>query len=478
MRPARTKIVATVGPASSSPEVLERLVRAGVDVFRLNLAHGTLEEKTQIIAAIREVESRIGPLGIFVDLAGPKIRLGELVQEPMRCALGAELHFVRGERAQAENELTSSYDALVDELEVNDTVMLADGTVKLKVVAKQQDSVTCVVRQAGELRSRQGINLPGVKLGLPSMTAYDHECLAWAVQQDIDAVSLSFVRHPADVQALRERLREADRDLFVIAKIEKPEAMAELEAIVKQADVIMVARGDLGVEIDVAEVPAAQKHIIRVCNRHLRPVIVATQMLDSMQRASIPTRAEASDVANAILDGADACMLSGETAIGHYAVESVEVMSRIMVATEPILKHDPIETETDPDFLRTKPTTSAIVYGAGRIAEKLEAKLVVIATRSGATALAKSNQRDFVPTLGISQHRRVLRQMNFLWGVTPLSDVPVDTASASEFILRWGREEGLLATGDHVVMVSGAGIGDGPYNTITVYTVPADDDRP
>ena len=473
MRPARTKIVATVGPASSTLETLERLVRAGVDVFRLNMAHGTFEEKTAIIAAIREVESRIGPLGVFVDLAGPKIRLGEILNEPMRCMVGAELRFVRGQHPGGPDELTSSYEALVDELDVDDTVMLADGTVQLKVVAKHTDSVTCVIRQGGELRSRQGINLPGVKLGLPSLTEYDHECINWAVQQDIDAVSLSFVRRPSDVTELKQRLRQLDRDLPVIAKIEKPEAIAELEAIVEEADAVMVARGDLGVEIDVAEVPAAQKHIIQVCNRHLRPVIVATQMLDSMQRASIPTRAEASDVANAILDGADACMLSGETAIGQYVVESVEVMNRIMLATEPILKHSPIKTEPNPDFLRTKPTTSAIVYGAGRIAERLGAKLVVIATRSGATALAKSSQRDFVPTIGISQNLSVLRQMNFLWGVTPLASVPHDCEkAASETIMKWGREAGLLHSGDHVVMVSGAGIDDGPYNNITVYAVP------
>ena len=472
MKPARTKIVATVGPACSAPPALEQLVKSGVDVFRLNLAHGTLAEKVEIIKSIREIGARMGPLGIFVDLAGPKIRLGELADEPIECALGARMRFIRGQRSSGADELTSSYESLVDELDHGDHVLLADGTVKLEVVDKDADCVTCEVRQAGELRSRQGINLPGVKLSLPSLTPQDHKCIQWAVEQDIDFVSLSFVRSADDVRLLKQRLEQLNRPLPVIAKIEKPEALDRLEAIVDEAQAVMVARGDLGVEIDVAEVPIAQKRIIEICNRRLRPVIVATQMLDSMQRASIPTRAEASDVANAILDGADACMLSGETAIGKYPVESVETMNRIMLATEPLLKHRPQKTEPDLEFLRTHPTTSAVVYGAGRIAERLGASLVVIATRSGATALAKSSQRDFVPTIGISRSSAVLNQMSLLWGVTPLQGVPFgDDIATCDYVTRWGRDNGTLERGDRVVIVSGAGIHQGAHNTITVHEV-------
>ena len=424
---ARTKIVATVGPACHGPDVLQELVGAGVDVFRLNMAHGDRAEHEQAIRNIRAA-AKAGdrPLGILVDLAGPKIRLGDLVREPLPCPRDAEFHFVRGS-ATAENELTSNYGPLVDELEAGDRVLLADGTVEMVVIGKSPRAVTCRVTNPGSLRSRQGINLPGVKLSAPAMSEIDRENARWAASQEVDFVSLSFVRSAADIVQLKELLRRESSPAMTIAKIEKPEALDDLDAIVKQAGGIMIARGDLGVEIDVAEMPVKQKLIIDTCQRWKKPVIVATQMLDSMQRNNRPTRAEVTDVANAILDGTDACMLSGETAIGQYPVESVQMMNRIMLSTEKSMRQTSSrqrDDDTSTDLVH--PITSAVVAGAGQIAEQIGAKMVVIATRSGNTALAKAKRRDFIPTVAVSDRIATLRQMCLFWGITPLSGGPRD----------------------------------------------------
>jgi pyruvate kinase len=330
---ARTKIVATVGPACRAPDRLAELATAGVDVFRLNMAHGTPAEHEREVEDIRRISRDSGrPLGILVDLAGPKIRLGELFQEPTECTAGAEVQFIRGNRSPAANVFTSNYDQLIDELAVGNSVMLADGTVELHVVAKDSAMVTCRVVMGGIVRGRQGINLPGARLSVPAMTNDDWTHAAWAAQQGVDFVSLSFVRSDREIGQLQTRLRELGSSALVIAKIEKREALDNLDAIVAASDGIMVARGDLGVETDVAEMPVAQKRVIRCCQKLMKPVIVATQMLDSMTRSNRPTRAEATDVANAILDGADACMLSGETAIGEFPRQTVEMMNRILLA--------------------------------------------------------------------------------------------------------------------------------------------------
>ncbi len=331
---ARTKIVATVGPACRDPQVLHALVGAGVDVFRLNMAHGTRKEHREFIREIRAAEQAGNrPLGILVDLAGPKIRLGELASEPLPCPRDAEFRFVRKPTGAA-HDLISSYEQLVDELDLDDRVLLADGSVEMVVTAKHSDSVTCRVVGPGSIRSRQGINLPGVKLSVPSMNDVDCDNARWAAKQKADFVSLSFVRSPQDMLQLKQLLNDEGSAALAIAKVEKPEALACLDELVRASDGIMVARGDLGVEIDVAEMPVVQKRIIDTCQRWQKPVIVATQMLDSMQRSNRPTRAEVTDVANAILDGTDACMLSGETAVGTYPIETVQMMNRIMISTE------------------------------------------------------------------------------------------------------------------------------------------------
>ncbi|HEV3340993.1 MAG TPA: pyruvate kinase, partial [Pirellulales bacterium] len=336
---ARTKVIATVGPACREEHQLAELVRAGVDVFRLNMAHGGVEAQQVNLERIRRVsEAEERPVGVLADLAGPKIRLGELPGGEVECCQDACLRFVRGETSSQPAELVSNYSRLIDELKVGDRVMLADGTVSLVVEDRGADVAVCRVTQPGVVRSRQGINLPGVKLGLPAMNEADCAHAIWAAQRGIDFVGLSFVRSPDEVLALKAVLRAHNSRAMVIAKIEKPEALSRLEEIVSAADGVMVARGDLGVEIDVARTPVAQKQIVAACNRHRKPVIIATQMLDSMQHSQRPTRAEVTDVANAILDGCDACMLSGETAVGKYPRAAVEMMNRIAVATEPLLR--------------------------------------------------------------------------------------------------------------------------------------------
>jgi pyruvate kinase len=342
----------------------------------------------------------------------------------------------------------------------------------MKVVAKQPDQATLQVFAPGSIRSRQGINLPGAKISAVSPTAEDLQFVAWAAQHDVDFLGLSFVRAPDEIHRLRAALVQHQSGAMIIAKIEKPEALAQLEAIVEAADGVMVARGDLGVEIDVAEMAVVQKRIIGLCTALRKPVIVATQMLESMRSSRHPTRAEATDVANALLDGADACMLSGETAIGDYPREAVEMMNRIALATEPLLKDRPAEVMLPRPGDAVRPISLAIVQGAGEIAGLLDARLIVVVTCSGATAIARAKQRDFTPTLGVSSDERTLRRMCLMWGITPVPAAPIaDSARLVEFIDDWGRREGLVSSGDHVVYIHGTGLLGPTHDQVTVHQV-------
>ncbi|TWU59488.1 Pyruvate kinase [Rubripirellula tenax] len=474
---ACTKIVATVGPACSGVDRLSAMIEAGVDVFRINTAHGSRQEHAQVLADIREASQRVGfHAAVLLDLAGPKIRLGTLVTDPMRCSIGQRVSLIRGDVSTVANELTSSYERLVDELEPGDQVMLADAAVGLRVESVTSDRAECVVVAEGTIRSRQGINLPGVKLSVSALLPDDIDNAIWAAQNGIDLVSLSFVRSAEDVLGLKRLLAEHQSQAIVIAKIEKPEAMENLEEIVDATDGVMVARGDLGVEIDVAETPVAQKRIIRVCKQRATPVIVATQMLESMHHSARPTRAEVSDVANAILDGADACMLSGETAIGEYPIESVRMMNRIMRATERDMlrsRNRAAGRQRQIDTHRVHPITTAVTVAATEIAESIQAKLIVIATRSGNTAWVESQSRSLIPTLGASDSIETLRRMNLLWGIKPVYVNRLDeTSTLIDVVCQWGRDHGGLKRGDHIVLVTGTGVIKKAHNLVVVHTVP------
>jgi pyruvate kinase len=470
---ARTKIVATVGPACRQPQQLALLVAAGVDVFRLNMAHATWEQQEEVTRTIRGVSQELNqPVGILADLAGPKIRLGELVGGELECRAGEELWFVRGDTSKDAKRLVTTYEPLVDELAVGDRIMLADGTVGLVVEEKGKDFVRCRVRQGGVILSRQGVNLPGAKLSAAALSDVDRENAVWAANVGIDFVGLSFVRQAHEVRQLKDLLKSHGSQARVIAKIEKQEALDALEEIVDAADGIMVARGDLGVEIDVARMPMEQKRIIATCQKRHKPVIVATQMLDSMRHSLQPTRAEVTDVANAILDGADACMLSGETAIGDHPVACVEMMNRIALATEPLMhsrQGQPLAERPLEDLQRV---TEAVVGAVGSIAQQLRAKLIVVATHSGATALAISKQRAPITIIAVSDVETVVRQMCLYWGVTPLAGVPArDSYQLLHQAEQWGKRQGLLQPGDHVVLVSAIGLMASGHNMLVVHEV-------
>jgi pyruvate kinase len=464
---ARTKIVATVGPACAAPEKLAELADAGVDVFRLNMAHGGPEVGQQLVERIRQVSADQGrPLAILVDLAGPKIRLGEVAGGSVVCPLGAKFHLVAGPPRDG-SEFNVTYEPLLRELSPGDVLMLADGTVAMRVEELKPDGARLQVIQQGTVRSRQGVNLPGVKLSAPALGTHDRANAEWAARAGVDYISLSFVRTPQEVRELKDLVRQAGSEAGVVAKIEKREALERLEEVVAAADGVMVARGDLGVEIDVARMPLEQKRIVRLCHELQKPVIIATQMLESMHESPRPTRAETTDVANAILDGADACMLSGETAIGKFPRESVEMMNRIARATEESMAGRAPREMARPQADNLQDITRAVVRGAGTMAHVLGAKLVVVASHSGRTALALSQQRSFVPTIGVSDQETTLRKMCLYWGVTPLAGAP---ATRPQQLIRhidaWACACDLAAPGDRVVIVGGSHLAAGPKGSL------------
>jgi len=470
---ARTKTVATIGPACGNIDALVELIVAGVDVFRINMAHGTRQDHDQMVALIREASKRCGSItGILVDLAGPKFRLGELPNGEIDCHIDDVLTFVPGTKSDDPSQLTCNYPKLVDELSAGDNVMLADGTVGLTVESVENGEAKCRVFDSGLIRSRQGINLPGVALSVPALTEADLVNAEWAAATGVDFVSLSFVRTPKEINTLIGLLHKHGSDALVIAKIEKREALECLDEIVQVSGGVMVARGDLGVEIDVAEMPMEQKRIIRACTRWQKPVIVATQMLDSMQQSSRPTRAEATDVANAIIDGADACMLSGETAIGNYPLEAVKMMNRIMVATESVVLEEPhahLEQMTDSVVHQI---SRAVISGAAHISHHLDARLIVIATRSGATALVQSKHRSPIRTLCASHREDTLRRVTLFWGIIPVANAPMESGpQLRTFLSEKGLREGWLEIGDRIVFVTGSEVVPQAHNLVVVHEV-------
>ena len=477
---ARTKIVATVGPACREEAQLAALVRAGVDVFRLNMAHENREQHDATLGLIRVVSRELHqPLGVLVDLGGPKLRLGELASGELHCREGDALRLVRGDVAHQPDELVATYPTLVEELRPGDRMLLADGTLSLIVESRDLDAVHLRAQESGHIRSRQGIHLPGARLRTSALTEKDLEDARWAARRGIDFVGLSFVRSATEVETLRDLLREHRPDGSdvvatpqVVAKIEKKEALDDLDSIVRAADAVMVARGDLGVEIDVARLAVEQKRIIATCNRYLKPVITATQMLSSMQHHSHPTRAEATDVANAILDGTDACMLSEETAVGENPEAAVQMMNRIGLATEPLLRDRPPPplAERMPDEL--KEVTRVLVHAAADVAAQLRARLVLVASHSGVTALTLSKRRPFVDVIGVSDEPATLRRMCLYWGVTPLPGAQTgDGAALLDACERWGCEQDGLDPEDRVILVASTHWTRSSHDTIVVHEV-------
>jgi pyruvate kinase len=467
----RTKIVATVGPASRSEAMLRLLVDAGVDLFRLNFSHGTHAEHAEVLEAIRRIGAQAGlALGVLQDLGGPKIRLGALPGDEVDCHLGQEFTLGRDEDSRDPHRLSCSYRDLPDDLRPGDVVLFADGAVAMQVVHAGGGEARLVVTLPGRLYSRQGINLPGAALAVESLTEKDRLDLDWTARHEVEYVGLSFVRSAADIVRLRQELAARSIGAKIVAKIEKPEAVEDLEAILDVTDAVMVARGDLGVELDVARVPAVQKRIIAACHSARVPVITATQMLPSMEHAGRPTRAEASDVFNAVLDGTDAVMLSAETAVGEYPVETVATMSRIATEAEAFGSSAEPGPPSRPGLVL--PITEGVVEAASLACRRLSAALLVVATHSGRTALAVSKHRHATPTLALTDDVVTARRMALFWGVTPVHFAEVAAVEQTlAFALEWARAQGLVRSGDRVVLLRGTVAGSPVHNALLVQEV-------
>ena len=452
--PRRTKIVATIGPASSSAEALAQLARAGMDGARLNLSHGTHDEHRERARLVRATEAEIGrPLALIADLQGPKLRIGEL-DDPVTLARGEDV-VVSGGETSKNGELPVSPAVIGEVLQPGHEVLIDDGLVRLRVEQIEQGRARCAVVAGGLVSSHKGVNLPGVPIPIPSITRKDMDDLELALEIGVDFVALSFVRSAADVRDLRALIEQAGSHAHVIAKIEKAEAVDSLEDVLEEADAVMVARGDLGVEIGVAVVPLVQKRIIVAALERGKPVITATQMLESMIHQSEPTRAEASDVANAILDGTSALMLSGETAVGEYPIESVAYMDRIARAIEPSLgyRHQLPEASEEPTV------GQAMSNAACDVAEVLGAAALLVPTYTGRTASVVARLRPRRPILGLTHHDYALRQMALEWGVTPVLIPECDDVDALlQRSLAAARESELVAEGERVVITAGTAV--------------------
>ncbi len=478
-RLVKTRIIATMGPACEDAETIRQLILEGVDIFRLNFAHGTHEWLQEVLQRIRAISDQLKiPVGVLGDLSGPKIRLGLIPGGELMCSEQSTVRFVRSRESDESHDLTCTYEKLIDDVDLGDRILLADGTVGLVVTDKAEDgrSVTCIVAEPGVIRSKQGVNLPGVTLSTPCITQKDEEDLAWALEQQLDFIGLSFVRSANDITQLKSMIDQQKPKTrpIVVAKIEKTEAIADLDRILEATDAVMVARGDLGVEAEISRVPILQKEIIRRCNQERIPVITATQMLDSMTTNDLPTRAEVSDVANAVIDGTDAVMLSGETAIGRHPVACVRMMLKIVHESEPFVIGRGVEDPHTHESRRANPITEAVSLGATVVANNLDADLIVVATDSGRTALALSGQRGRVPILAVAHRQEIVRRLCLYWGVTSIQSTLVRQSADAllQFVVQWGLDNHVLKSGQKIVVVGHTNwLGDG-HDLLMVHVVP------
>ena len=468
----RTKIVATVGPASSEPDMLDRLVAAGVDVFRLNYSHGTHASHAAACGAVREAAARARrEVAVLQDLCGPKIRIGDIAGgDSIELYDGEDVLLGREQGPVRPGRLTCTLPELVDELAPGHRVLLRDGRILMRVVGREGDALRLRVERGGTLVSRSGMNLPDSRLSVPSLGPRDRKDLEHGLGIGVDMTALSFVRRATDLDAPRSAAQALGGELFLVSKIEQPEGVENLEAILPRSDGVMVARGDLGVEIPAEDVPLVQKRIIRAANAQRIPVVTATQMLESMVESPVPTRAEASDVANAILDGTDAVMLSAETATGRYPEEAVRTMARI---AEKVDTPDPERSRRFRAVGDELSPPDAVARAASRAAEEVAAKAIVVYTESGATARLLSSQRPVVPILALSPLPVTVRRLCLSWGVFPHLMPRVERMA--EMLAVGERqliENGQVRPGDRVVVVSGSRAANrGGTNMMKILTV-------
>jgi pyruvate kinase len=468
-RNRRAKIVATVGPASRSPEMLEALVRAGVDTFRLNFSHGTQDDHAEVHATIRSLELKAGhPIGILQDLQGPKIRVGTIKDGKIVVAAGEHVRFVMSGSDGDRMSIPLPHPEIFDAVSPGDDLLIDDGRVRVRVMGLDADSIDAKVVTGGVVSNRKGVNVPSAVLNLSPLTAKDRADLEFGLRLGVDWVALSFVQKPEDIIEARGLI--GDR-AGVMAKIEKPAALEHIDDIVRLSDAIMVARGDLGVEIPHEEVPGRQKELVRSCRLIGKPVIVATQMLDSMVAAPTPTRAEASDVATAIYDGADAVMLSAESASGQYPCEAVVMMSRIIESTERHRLYHSIINASQPGEEETAP--HAVAAAAADLAAVIGASAIVAFTSSGTTAARIARRRPKVPILAITPDQSVSRQLCLLWGAHSVRSKDIN--SYEEMVDRATQtaiSEGFARRADYIVVVAGVPFGEaGTTNILRVVQI-------
>lgn len=468
----RTKIVCTLGPVSENEATIRNFVGAGMAVARVNFSHGTYDDHARQIALVRQIAREEGrAVAILADLQGPKLRVGPLPSAGMDLVQGETVILADEQLPASPKLIPLPHPEVLQEVQNGDRILLDDGLLELQVLKSNSQQIWAKVVTGGVLKSRKGISLPHTSLEMPSITEKDRQDATFAVEQQVDYFGLSFVRCASDVEHLRAFLAELESGTPIIAKIEKPEALDCVEEILAVSDGLMVARGDLGIEAPAEEVPIAQKRIIRTCNLASKPVITATQMLDSMIRNPRPTRAEASDVANAILDGSDAIMLSGETAVGRYPVESVQTMARIAEVTERSIPYA--------DWLRradragSETVVDAIGQVACEVASELGAKAIITSTVSGSTARRVASHRPVTPILAPTPSLNTYRQLALVWGVEPvLVDEFVNTDAMIVTVVEAARARGVVHDGDLVIITAGVPLGgSGLTNMLKVHRV-------
>ncbi|MEK5185924.1 pyruvate kinase [Solibacillus sp. FSL R5-0691] len=471
----KTKIVCTIGPASESPEMLEKLIDAGMNVARLNFSHGNHEEHANRIASIREAAERMKkPVGILLDTKGPEIRTHSMENGELHLVTGQVIDISMTEVLGNESRFSITYDQLIEDVDQNDIILLDDGLIELRVLAKdtEQGLIHTIVENAGILKNKKGVNVPGVSVKLPGITEKDAADILFGIEQGIDFIAASFVRTAKDVLEIRELLEQnGGSHIQIIPKIENQEGVDNIDEIIEVSDGLMVARGDLGVEIPAEEVPLVQKSLIKKCNQVGKPVITATQMLDSMQRNPRPTRAEASDVANAIMDGTDAIMLSGETAAGLYPVESVATMNKIAIRTENALDYRAIVSARSRE--KEANMTEAISQAVAYTSINLGVKAVLAPTESGNTARMIAKYRPGVSIIAVTSQPNVAQKLTLVWGVKPILTQRVST---TDEILELSVDEALkhefVSHGDVVVITAGLPVGEaGTTNLMKVHVI-------
>ena len=472
----KTKIITTLGPSCAETGIIEAMIDNGVDVFRINFSHGTLNEHDKLLRTLNNARARHHQMtAVLGDLCGPKIRTGRIDPQGQMLYAGDKVSIVPGNEIGTAHCFGTNYEHFNKEVEIGHRIFVDDGQITLIVVGRDGEELVCEVVVGGTLHSRKGINLPDTRIRIPSITEFDWECIDWAIERDLDFLALSFVRSAGEINQLKEHIGKAGADIKIIAKIETPQALKHLEPIVNASHATLVARGDLGVEMDLAEVPLIQKRITRMCRDFGKPVIVATQMLQSMIQSPTATRAEVSDVANAIMDFADAVMLSGETAIGKYPVKAVQTIERIARVTEAYL--DKQYTVVHPRSTTTEELalTAAMARSVGQLVEDIDAKLVAVWSQSGSSARFLSKARIDVPILALSSNERSCRQMCLHYGVIPCCrSIPEDIRQFTCLVDKLIIENQWARAGDKIILVAGQPLGaPGTTNSIHVHNINA-----